>query len=44
MDRCTITMRQKHLEFLQYSFTEELYFALLCPDQAHEKDLKHRML
>ena len=44
MDRYTITMRQKHLEFLQCSFKEELCFALLCPDQTHEKDLKPRML
>ena len=44
MDRYTVTMRHKHLEFLQCSFKEELCFALLCPDQTHEKDLKRRML
>ena len=43
MDRYTVTMRHKHLEFLQLSL-KELSFALLCPDQTHEKDLKHRML
>ena len=44
MDRYTITMRHKRLEFLQCSFKEELCFALLCPNQTHEKDLKHQML
>ena len=44
MDRYTVTMRQKHLEFLLCSFKEELCFALLCPDQTHEKDLESRML
>ncbi len=44
MDRYTVIMRHKHLEFLQCSFKEELSFALLCPDQTHEKDLKPRML
>ena len=44
VDRYTITMRHKHLEFLQCSFKEELCFALLCPDQTNDKDLKHRML
>ena len=44
MDRYTVTMRHKHFEFLQCSFKEELCFALLCPDQTHEKDLKRRML
>ena len=44
MDRCTVTMRYKHLGFLQYSFKEELCFALPCPDKTHEKDLRHRML
>ena len=44
MDRYTVTMRHKHLEFLLCSFKEELCFALLCPDQTREKDLKRRML
>ena len=44
MDRYTVIMRHKHLEFLQCSFKEELCFALLCPDQTHEKDLESRML
>ena len=44
VDRYTVTMRQNHQEFLQCSFEEELCFALLCPDQTHEKDLKRRML
>ena len=44
MDRYTVTMRHKHLEFLQYSLKKELCFALLCLDQTHEKDLKRRML
>ena len=43
MDRYTVIMRHKHLEFLQCSFKEELCFALLCPDKTHEKDLRHRM-
>ena len=38
MDRYTVTMRRKHLEVLQCSFKEELYFALLCPEMTHEKD------
>ena len=44
MERYSITTRQKHQEFLWYSFTLKLCSALLCPDQTHEKDLKHRML
>ena len=44
MDRYTVTMRHKRFEFLLCSFKEELYFALLCPDKTHEKDLKRRML
>ena len=44
VDRYTVTMRHKHLEFLQCSFKEELCFALLCLDQTHEKDLKRRIL
>ena len=44
MDRCTVAMRHEHLGFLQRSLEEELCFALLCPDQTHEKDLKRRML
>ena len=44
MNRCTVTMRHENLEFLLCSFKEELCFALLCPDQTHEKDLNHRML
>ena len=43
VDRYTVTMRHKLLEFLQCSFKEGLCFALLCPDQTHEKDLRHRM-
>ena len=42
MERCSITMRQKHLGFLQCSF-KELCSALPCPDQPQEKDLRHRM-
>ena len=44
MERYSITVRQKHQEFLWYSFTLKLCSALLCPDQTHEKDLKPRML
>ena len=44
MDRRTVTMRHKLSGFLQYSLEEDLCFALLCPDQTHEKDLKRRML
>ena len=44
MERCSLTMRQKHLGFLLCSLKEELCLALLCPDQTHEKDLKRRML
>ena len=43
MDRYTVTMRQKHLEFLLCSFKEELCFALLCPDKMRERDQKHAM-
>ena len=42
MDRYTVVMRHKTLEFLQLGL-EELSFALPCPDKTHEKDLKHRM-
>ena len=38
MNRYTVTMRRKHLEVLQCSFKEELYFALLCPEMTHGKD------
>ena len=44
VDRCTFAMRHKHLGFLQCSFKKELCFALLCPDETHEIDLKRRML
>ena len=43
MDRYTVVMRHKTLEFLQLGL-DGLSFALLCPDQTHEKDLKRRML
>ena len=43
MNRYTVTMRHKHFGFQQCSFIK-LCFALLCPDQTHEKDLKPRML
>ena len=43
MDRTAVTMRRKHLEFMQCSFKEELYFALLCPDKTHGKDLERFM-
>ncbi len=43
VDRYTVTMRHERLGFLLCSF-EELCFALLCPDQTREKDLKRRML
>ena len=40
MDRCTVTMRQGLLGFLLCSLTLELRNALLCPEMAHERDLK----
>ena len=42
MDRYTVTMRHKHLEFLLCSFKQELRFALRCPEKMHGRDLKHQ--
>lgn len=43
MDRCTISMRLKHFEFLWHSFIKSLCLALPCPEMTHVKDLKDRM-
>ena len=43
VNRYTVTMRHKHFGFQQCSFIK-LCFALLYPDQTHEKDLKRQML
>ena len=42
MNRYTVTMRHKHLEFLLCSFKQELRFALRCPEKMHGRDLKHQ--